>query len=294
VTELGAIMARLPEMRPESRARVALVLDWENGWAISNDNHPAVFDYWRLVERWYMALHAQHVSIDIVHPTADLSGYGLVVAPQLYLLADEGAANLKDFVQSGGHLLVSAFSDVVDADDAFRPGGYLVGLRVILGITLEDFGALVPPGPDAGPGEDHATVQAPFGQIRGELFAEEIHLAGAEKLGTFVEGRLTGRVAMTRHRTGEGTATYLATVPDDAGMRSLLGWALEEAGVEPELHGLPPQVEVARRGDCLTIINHGAEPATVRAPHLTDVLTGGVLDDEVLEPFAFRIARETA
>ncbi|GAA1227776.1 beta-galactosidase [Microbacterium phyllosphaerae] len=289
VVDLGGRLAQLPEL-PDvtSGAKIALVFDWENWWAIDGRDHPIVLDYLTLSHRWHAALHRQNLAVDIVNTTSDLSAYSLVVAPQQYLLSDEGAANLSAYVHRGGNLFVSAFSDVVDQDDAFRDGGFIVSLRDALGVALEDFGALVPPEsvrsadsagevalhavPD-GPGQSEAPLDGPAGRIVGQYFAEELLVQDAEVLGRFTEGRTEGRAAFTRKDFGAGHGYYLATIPDDAGMTAVLGWLAAEAGVTAEIEGLPAHVEIARRGGILTVINHSAEPFAVEVAG-TDVLTG--------------------
>jgi beta-galactosidase len=283
-----------------------VVFDWENWWALSHTDHPIQLDYGHLIQRWYAALHTQHVSIDIVQPTGDLSPYALVIVPQLYLLTDAGARNLNSYTSQGGHLFVSAFTDVVDKDDAFREGGFLVGLGDALGITVEEFGALVPPSasspaPSAGAvsfaqplgsglGQAHSTVSAPFGDLHGEYFAEEIRPLGADVIGTLIDGRLAGHPALTRKAHGAGAGIYLATIPDDAGMRAVLGWALQEAGVSHEIQGLSPWIEAARRGDVLTLINHGTEKQSIDVQG-TNILTGATIDGIKLDSFAWRMLR---
>ncbi|MFJ6453971.1 beta-galactosidase [Paenarthrobacter sp. NPDC091669] len=305
VTRLGETLRNFPQLAPESHAKVAVVFDWENWWALMDSDHPVELDYCRLVQRWYAALQAQHVSIDIVKPTGDLSAYSLVVAPQLYLLSDAGAENLSSFVRGGGHLLVSAFTDVVDQDDALREGGYQIGLREVLGVTVEDFGALIAPsigggqwsvgdsipgGSATGPGQSHASVTGPFGSIRGEYFCEEVRVLGADIRGTFTDGRLKGAAALTQQAHGTGRAIYLATIPDDAGMRRVTAWSLAEAGVQPELSGLSPWVEVVRRGDVLTVINHGSEPEGVPV-NGHDVLSGEPVSGVELGQYDWRMVR---
>ena len=115
---LGATVAALPALPPPGRdARVALVFDWENWWAVEGADHPVAFDYLAVVRRWYRALHARHVMVDLVPPERVDAGYDLVLAPQLYLLREAGATALTRYVESGGTLLVGAFSDVVDEHD---------------------------------------------------------------------------------------------------------------------------------------------------------------------------------
>jgi beta-galactosidase len=267
ITGLGAELAALPTLPAGSRdARVAIVFDWQNWWALQNPDHPVVLDYLALVQGWYDAIHRQHVQVDFVRPSSDLSGYAVVVAPQLYLLEADGAANLIAFAEAGGHLLVTAFSDVVDENDAFRDGGYLTQLGPTLGIWLEDFGALVPP-TAGGPGQVFAPFEGEAGTVTGTLLAEEIHLDGATQLGAFTGGRLDGRPAFTVNEVGAGRAYYLATIPDAAGCASITALVFAAAGVEPVVAGLPPLVEAARRGRVVTLINHG--PVAVETAGVT-------------------------
>ena len=266
VTALGAELAALPQLPIGARdARVALVFDWQNWWAIENPDHPIVLDYPALVQRWYTALHRMHVQVDLVHPGSDLTGYSAVIAPQLYLLTADDAANLRAYVESGGHLLVTAFSDIVDENDAFRDGGYLTQLGEVLGIWLEDFGALEHPD-STGHGQMFAPLDSPLGFVTGTLVAEEIHLVAASDIGSFVGGRRHGDPAFTVNRYGTGAAYYLATIPDADGTQLIARHLLAEAGVEPVLPGLPEQVEAIRRGGILTLINHGTETVTVVVP----------------------------
>ncbi|MHA7181222.1 beta-galactosidase [Arthrobacter sp. MDB2-24] len=320
VADFGQTLAGvtdLPSGEGSSRAKVALVFDWENWWALQNPDHPAELDYLTLVQRWYAALHRQHLSIDLVHPTGDLTGYKVVIAPNLYLLTDDGADNLTRFVNGGGHLLVTAFSDIVDEHDAFRSGGFQVGLRDTLGVTVHEFGALVQPqttstGPTSAgethqthqaslrePGEDHALFDTPVGVLTGQHFAEVLDILNpaVTVLAPFTTGRVSGGPALTalhanldqvsgaqpseyseqrdpreegEHGREGGVGYYLATIPDDHGMLQLTRWLISQAGIRPELPDSGSvdleYVEVARRGDVLTLINHGPDSVVVRLP----------------------------
>ncbi|WKK73377.1 beta-galactosidase trimerization domain-containing protein [Rathayibacter oskolensis] len=283
VVELGRTLGELPDLGPTaSGARIALVLDWENWWAIQNPDHPVVLDYLELVQRWHAALHRQNLAVDLVRATDDLSGYALVVLAHSYLLTDDAAATLTSFVEGGGRLLVTAFSDVVDEDDAFRDGGFQVGLREVLGVSVLEFGATAA-----------VTADGPFGAFEGAFLAEELAETGAVTvLGRFTSGQAAGMPALTARSTGSGTAHYLATIPDDAGMTALTGWLAAEAGISPVLSA-GPWVEASRRGDVVTVINHGAEPVDV-AVSGTDVLTGASVESLHLEQYGWALVRESA
>ncbi|MDQ4137585.1 MAG: beta-galactosidase [Actinomycetota bacterium] len=288
VVALGGGLAALPQLPSGSGAKVAIVFDWDNWWAVRNPDHPVILDYLALVQRWYRALHRRHLSVDLVRPTGDLTGYRLVVAPQLYLLTAQGAANLRSFVEAGGHLLATAFSDVVDEDDRFRPGGYLTQLRELLGIRVEDFGALAFPGEL---GQTAAPIDSVAGGFAGELLAEELLVDSADVLGTFSDGRTTGRPAFTVKQSGAGRAYYLATVPSEAGADAVTGYLAAQAGVEPSLPGLPATVEVTERGNVLIVINHGSSTQRISISEPLGDLSGAAATELHLKPFDYAVVR---
>lgn len=277
IVALGEQLAALPALENPTPARVAIVLDWQNAWATQSPDHPVVLDYFALVQDWHAALQQLHVAVDFVRPDDDLTGRDLVIAPQLYLLAESGAANLRGYVDGGGTLLVGAFSDVVDVNDHFRPGGYLTQLCEALGVWVEDFGALQIER-DA-PGLSSVTFDLDGAEVVGRLLAEEIHLTTAEGIATYSDGRLPGHPVLTRNRSGAGTAWYLATIPDRAGLVTVARRILTEASIEIE--ELPAEIEISRRGDLLLAINHSGAPVTVPLSSV-DYIDGSAVHDPEL------------
>ena len=294
VVDLGATLAALPELPAGGAdARVALVFDWENWWAIEHTDHPRALDYVAIVQRWYRALHRRHVQVDIVPPERVDGQYALAIAPVLYLLRDEGAAALTRFVEGGGHLLAGPFTDIVDETDTFRDGGFLTQLGSVFGMRIEDFGSLVDP--DAAPGEpgerEARFAGASIAESVGTLVAEEIEVTDASVEASFTSGRRAGHPALTVRTSGAGAARYLATNPDEAGTQAVVDHVLRAAGIAPVVAGLPEHVEAARRGNIVTVVNHGGEPVVAPVAG-TDLVTGESVDGIELGAFEWAIVRE--
>lgn len=306
VTELGARLAALPPLPAPGRdAPVALVFDWESWWAIEERDHPTEIDYLAVLLEWYGGLHARGVMVDVVPPEKVDDRYRLAIAPALYLLRDEGAAALTSFVEGGGTLLAGPCSDIVDGRDQFRPGGFLTQLGPVLGVRFEDFGALggATTG-GTGVGAQTARVRRLSDTVRfhvgdavarGALVAEAIDAVSAEVVATFVDGMNTGRPALTRNRHGAGQAWYVATMPDPAGVDAIVGAVVAASGVSPVIPDLPEGVEVARRGDLVTVINHAVEPVEIFVEGM-DAETGQSIGRRELAPqgVLFALLGETA
>jgi beta-galactosidase len=284
VVGLGADLAALaPVEATRSQASVAVLLDWDSWWAIENAAHPQTLDYLAGLESWYGALYAANIAVDFARPDADLSGYTVVIAPQLYLLSPDAATSLATYVADGGTLLLTYYSGIVDGDDRAYLDGYLGALQPTLGIRIEEFAPLHP-GLNGSPGSTVTVAGTGFDAFRGSLWSEFVQLHGAEPLAVFVGGDLDGCPAITRNASGRGSAWYVATQPEPAAIEAILA-AVFDGRVDPVVAGLPRGVEAARRGDFLFLTNMGTE-SVVTTVAGRDLLTGTYSDGHHMAPFA--------
>lgn len=235
------------------RAPVAMLLDWESWWALELPAKPSNrIRQLDQLEDYYRPLFASNIVTDFAHPEDDLSGYRLVLVPNLYLVSDKAALNLASFVKEGGSLVMSFFSGVVDEFDQIRLGGYPGPFVEMLGIRVADWLPLAD-------GDRRMLSFADRTQGYADLWTELIETAGAEVLATFTGSPLDGRPAITRHGFGAGTAIYIGTRLDQPSMERLLRSAWTEAGAEPSLEA-PAGVSAVRRfgprSSILFLLNH--------------------------------------
>ncbi|MEU4400012.1 beta-galactosidase [Micromonospora orduensis] len=277
VCQLGADLKALAEVRGSRvDADVAILFDWDAWWAVELDSHPSVdVTYTDRLNALYGALWRAGVTADVVHPSADLSRYRLVLAPTLYLVRDADVEALHRYVEAGGTLAVTYFSGIVDENDHIRLGGYPGAFRDLLGVRTEEFFPL-------GAGEQ---VRLDDGSTA-DVWTEWVHPDGAEVLSSYTDGPLPGVPALTRHLVGDGAAWYVATRLDEPATDRLVERLLDEAGVRPAAPA-PPGVEVVRRRDgertWLFVLNHtGAE---IRLPVAgVELLTGARYAGELTVP----------
>jgi len=276
VVELGAALRRIGELAGSRvRADVALLFDWNAWWACDQESHPSgELRYLDAVLRWHRALADLGATTDVVHPSADLSGYRLVVVPTLYLAGDPVGPALERFVADGGHVLVTYFSGIVDEADHVRLGGYPGAFRDLLGVRVEEFAPLAP-----------GTAVALDDGSTADLWTEVLELRGARAVASYVDGPLPGTPAVTRN----GNAWYIATRLDDAATAALAGRVAREAGVA---RAGGAGVEVVRRGRYAFVLNRTDEPATVPVTGV-ELLGGTVCDGTVtVAPGGAAVVRE--
>ncbi len=165
-------------------------------------------------------------------------------------------------MRSGGTLVCSYFTGVVDENGAVHLGGYPGAFRDILGVRAEEFLPLLP--------GQKTKLSSESKQIPGgtaSRWAEDLHLDGAETVLTHRDGPAAGRPAVTRNSFGEGTAWYLATAPDQSTLGAVLRAACADAGLALPV-GRPAGVECVRRvgpdgAEFDFLINHTEQDAVV-------------------------------
>ncbi|MFG3704779.1 beta-galactosidase [Micromonospora sp. NPDC047670] len=277
VCRLGADLAALAEVRGSRvDAEVAILFDYEAWWGAELDSHPSVdVAYADRLGALHEALWRAGITADVVHPSADLARYRLVLAPTLYLVRDAHAEALRDFVEAGGTALVTYFSGIVDEHDHIRLGGYPGAFRELLGIRVEEFFPL-----RAGERvtlDDGSTA---------DVWTEWLHAEGAHVLAAYADGPLPGVPALTRHAAGAGAAWYVGTRLDAAATDRLVARLVAEAGVRPAARA-PVDVEVVRRRDgdrsWLFVVNHTDADARLDVTGV-ELLTGRPCAGDLVVP----------
>lgn len=261
VVQLGADLKQLSELAGSKiKAEVAILFDWHSWWSLEVDSRPAKIDYPDACSRIHKWMYEKNIPVDFVAPNADLSRYKSVITPCLYIVDEACAQSLSAFVESGGYLLTTYFSGIVDENDHVQLGGYPAKLRKLLGLRIEEWH----PYPE-GKGNSLTTTDAKH--FACTHWADVIHSEGATPLALFEEGFFKGHPAVTQHNFGKGFAFHLGTRPDEAG----LDWVLNQvccdtASIQPILE-TPTQVEASLRhkgeDKYLLLLNHSDQPESV-------------------------------
>jgi beta-galactosidase len=133
-------------------ADVAITWDAPSWWALQGAGLPsAEIDYLAAVRQAHRALFRAGVQTDFVFPGShdagramDLTRYRMIVVPHLYLISEAAAAAFRDFVASGGHLVVGPLSGIAEPSTRVILGGYPGALRDLLGVRVTEWHPLPP------------------------------------------------------------------------------------------------------------------------------------------------------
>ncbi|MDQ0898163.1 beta-galactosidase [Paenibacillus sp. V4I7] len=265
--ELGSELQKLSDSLLDTRinARIAIVFDWENRWAIELSSGPTVaLKYVDEVHKYYDALFQQNIQADLIGTDTDLSDYDIVIAPVLYMVKEGYAKRVEDFVRSGGTFLTTFFSGIVNENDIVSLGGYPGELREVLGIWAEEIDALFPDQ------SNQIVLNEQWGALSGEyqcgLLCDLIHSEGAEIKAVYGSDFYQGMPALTVNKFGAGQAWYVATSPEPSFLQGFLANLCKEKGITAPI---PPVsgVEISQRTNesetYLFILNHNDQPVNV-------------------------------
>lgn len=233
-------------------AKVAILFDWENWWAVEYSAGPSQ-DIWYRNEvlKYYEAFHGNHYAVDVVGVSEDFSKYDVVVAPVLYMNKSGFDQRIKEYVKQGGTFVTTFFSGYVDENDLVILGGYPGKWRDLLGIWVEESDALYP--------EDcnHFEIQGKM--YKSQIICDIIHLEGAEAVATYEEDFYQGTPVITKNTYGKGIAYYIGTSSEADFYQDFTDMVCKEKGVKKEAD-VPEGIEAVRRktenGEFLFLLNH--------------------------------------
>jgi len=245
-------------------SEVAMLQDYESRWAINWQKHTDKYDQFAILKSWYHGLRKISQSIDIVSPDVSLEQYKLVVAPDLYLIPEERAQRLVEYVKNGGHLVLGPRSGLKDEFNALltiRQPGFLAEP---LGAQVEQYYALEKAMPSSGT----------LGSGEVSVWAELLKTTApdAEVLLRFGKsnGWLDGQPAVVTRKAGRGRITYIGGVLSDGLVEGAAQWMTKTSGVAPALGPVPDGIEVSRRvgpnGNVFVLINFGEATKSVALP----------------------------
>jgi beta-galactosidase len=263
VQQLGQELKKLDSIvGARTEARVAIIFDWENWWAVELGCKPHnKLKYTERVETYYKEFYQKNIAVDFVRAGDDLTKYEVVVAPMLYMIKQGEAENLEAFVQNGGTVIVSFFSGIADENDRIYLGGYPAPLRKLLGICVEEF--------DPYPENAENILLYNGQQAKCTMWSDIIRLEGAEALAVFGENWYKGRPAVTQHSFGMGQALYIGTESESSYLGELLEHIMTEKEIAAPLEA-PANVEVTQRKtfskNHLFIMNHNNDEVTLKLP----------------------------
>jgi len=275
VKQVGLSLEKLQPLYDKAKApaQVCILFDWNNWWALNlvQAGQKGNMQYYETVGMHYRALWQMGISVDFrdMREETDLSGYKLVIAPMLMMTRGGIEEKLRAYVASGGCLLMTYFSGVVDERFLAHLGDTPHGLTDVLGLRAPELDSLYP-------GESNTVFLGDARQYKVTELCQIVIPEGAEVLATYGEDFYAGTPAFTVHEYGKGKAYYLACKMEQSGVNAMYKDMVEMLGIDRAMQQTMPEGVVAtERGGAIFLQNYSEQvQSAVLDDCYVDLLTG--------------------
>lgn len=224
VSRIGAELKRIGPMLSGLRKdnRIAILYSGDSYHALQFMPVSDRVNVMTVLSQMHGALYDLNAEADIVTPESDWQRYRVLLVPPLYSASDETLNKIAQFVERGGHVLMSFKSGYTNQYSTVRwemaPGP----LRKAAGFRYQEFTNLPEP----------LELETALGtKMTASAWAEFLIPEGAETLARYKHPFFRQFPAVTRNRFGQGTLTYAGTHVGDAMMRELTRDVLATAGL---------------------------------------------------------------
>lgn len=222
------------------RAEVAILYSADNEYAFKIQPQTNGMYYLEQPKLFHEALMKYGLNIDIVGEREVLSGYKLVIAPQMYVTDPEVVEKLYSFVEKGGTVVFTNRSGVKDAYNNCIMEPLPAAYRGLTGCRVLEYDPV---------GYDSVLVKFSDGNVyRAKQWCDILKPEGEETrvLASYESEFYKGSAAITENRYGSGTVYYVGTVGEREMYVHLLRGILQKCGVE-YIEGLPDHIEITTR-----------------------------------------------
>jgi beta-galactosidase len=281
ICQIGEEMKLLAPILRDTKvvAETCILFSHANDWKLKQpQQHTVHFKLRDHIMLFYNALHDLNIPVDFARPTDDLSGYKVVFAPSLHLLAGGEADLLKLYVHNGGTLVATFNTGLVDEHDIAPDNGFPHDMTDMFGLEVLEFDPIPPDE------ENHLLFKPQFPATHshaGRIWCDVIEPKECQVLATFTRDFYAGRPALTINNFGAGRAVYIGTMCKQNFYYDLVNWLRQMCNVT-QLLKVPEPVEVSMRqkGDTRIyfLLNHQSSPVRISFyKPMHDYLTGSTL-----------------
>lgn len=247
-----------------------------------------------MAERVHGYYFKKGYAVGCVHPSDDLSGLKLYIIPHWALFKPEWVANLENYVENGGILVIGARTATKDWNNnvvAETPPGVLWGLA---GVKVIEYG------------RQNAADKRPLGihfpnyRVATDYWYEQLEIyPRTATIGRWDARHLNARPAVTMKKVGKGVVLYAGTYLND-GLLSMFTAICEEVTELKPLWPLATEAgvqAVVRENEERRLwffINETDKMASVsQIPKGVNALTGNAISRIILKPYELTVVEET-
>ena len=243
------------------QSQVAIVYDYDSLAAFRIQRQSVLLDCEAEMKQYHKFFYDRNVPVDVIPIHSDLTGYKVLILPQMMITKPEFQKKCMEFVEQGGTLILTYRDFVKDTDNNLVFGKQIpvdfdsfAGVCVVEAESLQDGQVF----PLAGEGElKHV-------QGNGGIFRDMLMVSDAQVLLRYQDEFYQEFVAVTKKQQKDGYVYYVGCGLEESVLEEILEQVTAEQNI-PTIH-TESSVEVVWRGEgkdriCM-VLNHNAHEVT--------------------------------
>ncbi|HXR47707.1 MAG TPA: beta-galactosidase [Candidatus Limnocylindrales bacterium] len=182
--------------------RTALLYNVESRWNIDDHKQTVRWDTMEHILKQYRALKRLGCPVDVITEEKDFNQYPFLVVPACQLVDEKLVQRWKDYVEQGGHLVLTCRTGQKDRNGHLWEGPWAAPILDLIGAKIKFYDTL--PEPYVG------KVQAGQQTYDWATWAEVLEpQSGTTALAHYIDQYYAGGVAAVTRSLGKGTVTYI-------------------------------------------------------------------------------------
>lgn len=264
------------ELETPVRSEAAIVYDYDSLAAFRIQRQSILLDCEAEMKKYHKFFYDRNIPVDVIPADSDLSGYKMLILPQMIIARPEFQKKLKEFTENGGTIVLTYRDFVKDSDNNLVFGKQIpvefdefAGVAVVETESLQEGQEFPVIGEGACAGMDGM----------GGVFRDMLAVEDAEVLLRYNDHFYREFAAVTRKQQKDGVVYYIGCGLEETLLEQILRMAAKEQNIagEPSEKGVEVVYRGSGEGKIRMLLNHNAYEAEY----------GG----EKLAPFACRISR---
>lgn len=258
------------------RSQVAIVYDYDSIAAFRIQRQSFLLDCEQEMKKFHKAFYDRNILTDVIPAGSDLSGYRVVIVPQMIIRKPAFQEQLRHFAENGGTVVVTYRTFVKDEDNNLC-------FRKLIPVGFDqDSGVCVVETESLQEGQEFPVKgQGDFSDIQGEggIFRDMLEVQDAEILFSYGDEFYKEYAAVTRKRRNTGYIYYIGCGLENKILAVLMERIADEQGIKGE--NSEDGVEIVYRGE-------GSDKIRIAMNHNAFEAKDG---DEALAPFECRVTK---
>lgn len=256
--------AKMPEQI--AKRKTAYLWSHEVMWDLDLQQQTTLWSSWRYRNMYTSAIKSTGAPVDFITETDDFSAYPFLIAPAYQLIDEVLVKKWYQYVENGGHLILSCRTGQKDKNGHFFEGNWAAPISSLIGANVEFFDMLLP--------DDKGSVKTKSNTYTWNCWGDVLKpTAGTEVLATYADQFYTGKAAAITRKLGKGTVTYIGVYSKDGQLeREIVRDVYQRAGVEIE--NLPKGVYMEWRDGFTVAVNYTDQDFKLMIPDNANILIG--------------------